>query len=213
MPEIQASHGDNDIVVVERRRDPRIIVSIAGRYALANRRDTRGNRREFACRIVDISLHGMTLVVPVNGSLGERVITHCYEFGKLEGTIMRVLDRGFVMSIAASDEERASLAAKIEWYEKNKNHDASDGRGHKRIIPKEPRSMLILADHSRLQCFVIDMSISGAAVSADISPAIGTPLAVGKIVGRVVRHFVGGFAVQFIELQDLETLEQRLIQQ
>jgi hypothetical protein len=57
------------------------------------------------------------------------------------------------------------------------------------------------------------MSISGAAVSADISPAIGTPLAVGKIVGRVVRHFVGGFAVQFVELQDLETLEQRIIQQ
>lgn len=213
MPEIPAKNGDDDIVVVEQRRDPRIIVSIAGQYALANRRDTRGNRREFACRIVDISLQGMTLLVPVNGVLGERVITHCDEFGRLEGAIMRLLDRGFVMSITATDEERASLAAKIEWYEKNKNHDASDGRGHKRIIPKEPRSMLILADHSRLQCFVIDMSVSGVAVSADISPKIGMPLAVGKIVGRVVRHFAGGFAVQFVELQDLETLELRIIQQ
>lgn len=211
MPQISTQQS-NDVVIVERPRDPRIIVSIAAHYALANRRDTRGNRREFACRIVDISLRAMTLLVPVNGAIGERVIMHCDEFGKLEGAITRLLDRGFVMSIKATDEERAKLATKIEWYEKNKNHEVPDVRAHKRIIPKEPRSMLTFADNSRLQCFIIDMSVSGVAVSADISPEIGTPLAVGKVVGRVVRHFADGFAVQFIELQDLELLEQRLIQ-
>ena len=201
----------DDLVFVERRQATRIIVSIAARYALANRRDGRGNRREFACRIVDISVQAMTLQVPVNGALGERVIVHCDEFGKLEGTIMRVLERGFVMQINASDEERKNLAVKIDWYEKNKNHDLADNREHKRIVPKNPHSKLVFQDGSVLRCFIIDMSVSGVAVSADVQPEIGTPLAVGRLVGRVVRHLDDGFAVKFLKLQEREGLEQLLL--
>jgi len=205
------SHQADDVVFVDSRREPRIIVSIAARYALANRRDSHGDRREFACRVVNISLHAITLLVPVNGALGERVIIHCDEFGKLEGTIIRVLDRGFVVQIAATDEERRKLAVKIDWYEKNKNHDLSENREHKRIIPNDPHSKLIFTDGSVLECFVIDMSVSGVAVSADIKPEIGTPLAVGKLVGRVVRHLDDGFAIKFVALQDPDGLEQALI--
>jgi hypothetical protein len=201
-----------DVTVVERRREPRIIVSIAARYALTTRRDTRGNRREFSCRIVDVSPSAVTLLVPVNGSLGERVIVHCDEFGKFEGTIARTLDRGFVLKIATTEEERARFATKIDWYEKNKNHEIPDSRQHKRILPKDPRSVLTLADGGQLECFIIDMSVSGVAVSADIKPAIGMPLAVGKVVGRVVRHLSEGFAVRFVEIQDADFLEQRLVQ-
>jgi hypothetical protein len=38
-------------------------------------------------------------------------------------------------------------------------------------------------------------------------PDIRAVLAVGSVVGRVVRHFVGGFAVQFIERQSRDTVE------
>ncbi len=210
MPQTPGQHAD-DIVFVERRNEPHIIVSVSARYAFASRRDTHGNRREFACRIVNISLRAMTLVVPVIGPVAERVITHSDEFGRLEGAIVRVLDRGFVMTINATDEERAKLANRIEWYEQIKNHDSLDSRSHKRIIPKDPRSNLLLADGCRLDCFVIDVSASGAAVSADIKPAVGTALAVGTLVGRVVRHLADGFAVQFIEPQNLDGLEQKLI--
>lgn len=206
-----SSQQADDIVFVERRRVPHIIVSIPGRYAFANRRDARGNRCEFACRVISISLHAMTLVVPETGAIAERVITYCDEFGKLEGSISRLLDGAFVMTIAATDEERHKLADKIEWYENNKNHDLSDRRKHKRIAPKYPRSTFFWADDSRVDCFVIDMSASGVAVSAAIKPKIGTPLAVGILIGRVVRHLADGFAVQFIELQDIGCLEQRLI--
>jgi hypothetical protein len=72
--------------------------------------------------------------------------------------------------------------------------------------------VLTFADRTRQQCFIIDVSASGAAISADVRPPIGTPLAVGKVVARVVRQFDDGFAVQFIELQDLDQLEQKLIQ-
>lgn len=211
MQQIQRRDVD-DLVVLEHHRKPHIIVSIPTQYALANRRDANGNRRKFSGRLVNISVHAMTLVAPANGAIGERVITHCDEFGKTEGSIARLLDCGFVMTIAATDEERAKLADKIDWYEKNKNHDIVDARLQKRVVPKNPRSTLFLADDSQLECFIIDMSASGAAVSTNIKPEIGTPLAVGTIVGRVVRHLADGFAMRFIQLQDTDGLEQRLTQ-
>jgi hypothetical protein len=54
------------------------------------------------------------------------------------------------------------------------------------------------------------MSASGAAVSAEIMPKPGTPLAVGSIVGRVVRHTSDGFAVKFVQAQDTGSLERMI---
>ena len=51
------------------------------------------------------------------------------------------------------------------------------------------------------------MSASGAAVSADVQPELGMPLAIGACVGRVVRHFGEGFAVKFVEIQNEQNLE------
>ena len=51
------------------------------------------------------------------------------------------------------------------------------------------------------------MSASGTAVQASIQPAVGSLVAIGSVPGRVVRHFEGGFAVRFVELQELGELE------
>jgi hypothetical protein len=42
-------------------------------------------------------------------------------------------------------------------------------------------------------------------------PAIGTALAIGKVVGKVIRHFEDGFAVRFNEMQNLEGLGQKIV--
>jgi hypothetical protein len=115
-----------------------------------------------------------------------------------------------VIEIIAPRQERYRLGTKIEWYEKFKNHDVPNQRQHLRIMPKDPYSTLVMADGTTTDCIVLDVSASGVAVSADIIPVIGTPLAVGKVVGRVVRHFRDGFAVHFAQLQELEAIE-RLI--
>lgn len=205
----------DDIVEVqpERRLDARFITSLAGRYMLSSKRDTLGNRREFACRALNMSALNMLLACPVAAPLGERVITHIDQFGKLEGKITRLMDRGFVMSLTGTGEEQAKRAAKLVWLEDHKNHDVHDVREHGRIVPRNPYSTLVLPDGQTLTCLVIDMSVSGAAVSADIQPEIGMPLALGKVVGRVRRRFAEGFAIQFIETQALETLEDSLIRQ
>ncbi|MBN8944239.1 MAG: PilZ domain-containing protein [Rhizobiales bacterium] len=200
-----------EVVDFERRRDVRVITNIAGRYMLGSKRDDSGNRREFACRALNISSQGMLLAAPVSGGVGERVIAYFAQFGKLEGTIARLMERGFVMTISGTPAERARLAAKLAWLEDHKNHDIPDARQYQRIVPRRPYSTLTLVDGTTSTCLVIDMSISGVAVSADLLPPIGTPIAVGMVVGRVRRHFAEGFAIEFAETQDIETLPHRLI--
>jgi hypothetical protein len=153
----------------------------------------------------------MMLATPVNGPIGERVIAYFEEFGKIQGSIIRVLDGGFVIRIAATNAERSKLLRKLLWLEQNKNYDVPDVRTYKRIVPENPLSTLIFPDSSMLGCFVIDMSASGCAVSADIMPEIGTVVAVGKVAGKVVRHFTEGFAVQFKQLQNPVVIEQLVI--
>ncbi|MGA2125908.1 MAG: PilZ domain-containing protein [Xanthobacteraceae bacterium] len=206
----QASMQRSDVTFVD-RQDARTIISIPGNYSLASRRDGRGNRREFACRAVSMSARSVVIAAPVLGHVGERVIAHIGPVGRLEGKVLRNMELGFVMSITASEAEQARLTRKIAWIEKHKNHETLECREHDRIVPEDPHSTLTLADGSRRTCLVIDMSVSGAAVSADLVPKLGTPLALGRVVGRVVRHFDQGFAIQFVTPQRFATLEHMLI--
>jgi hypothetical protein len=196
-----------DVASAERHDDVRIVVRIPGRYSLADHRNARGERRVFGCRAVYLSSHEIGLAAPVIGKVGERVIADFDQLGKLEGHLIRQLERGFVMRVAANEERRRDLAAKIAWVENHKNHDAPNQRAVERTVPANPYSKLVLADGSVETCLVLDFSVTGAAISADTVPDIRAVLAVGSVVGRVVRHFVGGFAVQFIERQSRNTVE------
>jgi hypothetical protein len=196
-----------EVVFVEPRQEVRVIVSVPGRYSLADQRNARGERRVFSCRAVYLSSREIGLAGPVNGKVGERVIAHIDHLGKLEGPITRLIKGGFMMNLTVSGEKRDELAAKIEWLESFKNHDAPNRRSSDRIVPANPYSRLTFADGRVETCLVVDLSVSGAAISADSVPEIKTVLAVGGVVGRVVRHFVGGFALQFVEQQNRDTVE------
>jgi hypothetical protein len=200
-----------EVPAYERRDDVRVLVNLPGRYMLASRRNLKGDRCEFACRIVNVSLEGMALAAPVPGPIGERVIVYSEQLGRLHGPIMRLMTNGFVISIAASEQTREKLAGKLDWLAKQKDApDLRDSRRHARVVPKNPMATLLLADGSMISCLVMDFSDSGVAVSADLYPKLGTPLAVGKMVGRVVRRFAEGFAVEFLEKTSLAQVERRL---
>jgi len=181
-----------------------------GRYSLSNRRDMQGNRREFACRTTRISPFQMLVAAPVLGPCGERVISFFGELGKLDGWITDVVEGGFLVDIAATRQAREGLASKLSWLEKKQRDAVVDLRHQQRLIPENPHTNLIFADGTTLSCFVIDVSPSGVAVSADVDPEIGTRLSVGRAVGRVVRRFNEGFAVQFDRVHDLDYLEQMI---
>lgn len=183
-------------------------VRATGRYSLASRYDATGKRREFACRTKRISPFQLLVSAPVLGPKGERVIAHFGEFGKLDGFITDIVDGGFLLDLAVNKSQREKLANKLEWIEKRqKDPSIADVRKQERIIPEDPHTTLMFGDGTVLTCFVIDVSPSGVAVSADIEPEIGTRVAVGRTVGTVVRVFDEGFAVKFDKLQHPQWLD------
>ena len=195
----------------ERRNELSVLVNIPGRYQLASKRKLNGDRREFACRIVNLSASAMALAAPVLGPVGERAIVYTDALGQLHGAILRHMSTGFVMSIVADEQTRGRVATKVSWLAKQKDEpQTSENRRHARIVPKNPTATILLADGSLVSCLVIDYSASGAAVSADLDPPVGTPLAVGKMVGRVIRRFNEGFAIEFTETIPLGEIERRL---
>ena len=187
-------------------------IAVPGHYSLANWFDAQGKLRTFACRTSRVSPFRMMVAVPVSGKVGDRVAPYFGDFGNLEGVITETIAGGFLLELAMTRSMRESFASKLTWLEKKqKNPAISDGRRQARIVPATPHSSLTFADGSIRSCFVVDMSLSGAAVSADVQPQIGTPLAVGACVGRVVRLLPDGFAVKFIEPQNRNDLERRVV--
>jgi hypothetical protein len=194
---------DQDLVVAETRREPRIVISLPGLYWVASQRDEHGALLPFPCRAINISTEAVALTGAAQSAVGDRATADIEHFGRLQGRVTSLLGtRGLVMSITATAPERRRLAETITWVERYKNLEAVNVRGDARFTPKNPASKLILANGSCIPCRITDLSVSGAAVSADITPRIGTTLVVGKIVGRVVRHLEAGFAVRFVHSQD-----------
>lgn len=190
----------------------RYVGRIPGRYSLPDRKSASGVS-VFSCRTNGISPEVAAVSAPVSGKVGDPITANFDDLGLVKGNVLHVSSDGFHLRIDPDKTDVPKLASRIEWVKRRSLNVAHDNRRHKRFMPRNPNTMLVLADGSRLRCFVIDMSSSGVAISADLCPPVGTPLAVGSVVGRVVRQLAGGFAVQFIEEQQASEVERLLVRQ
>lgn len=188
-------------------------VVVGGHYVLPRWLDPQGKPRSFACRTSRVSPFRMMVDAPVTGRVGDRLTPYFGDFGQLEGRISDIQGGEFLLELSMTGIMRRKMADKLAWLEQmQKDIRVQDVRKEARIIPANPHARLTLSDGSTRECFVIDVSVSGAAVSAELQPEIGTPLAVGACVGRVVRHLPSGFAVQFVEPLSRIDLERRFAQ-
>jgi hypothetical protein len=187
----------------ERRRFQRVRVNLLGRYMLAD-------RREFPCQVVNMSPGGIALIAPASGEIGERVIAYIDHLGRLEGQITRVYQNGFAMSVSATVRKRDKLAAQLTWLANRHILNLPEDRRHGRIIPRNPMAQLVLPNGINITVRIIDMSLSGAALSTDQRPPLGVLVMLGKVQGRVVRHLDDGFAVEFTRLQHPDFLEENV---
>ena len=186
----------------EKARFQRVKISVLGRYMLAD-------RREFPCQILEMSPGDAVVIVPVPGIVGEKVIAYLDLMGRIEGTILEQVDGGFLMDISASARKRDKMAAQLTWLANKDVLNLPEDRRHERVVPDIRHSTIVLDDGRRYNCKIIDISLSGAAVELDVRPAMGTPVTLGRMRARVVRHFQNGVAVEFASAQEMLTVVQQ----
>lgn len=190
------------------RLDTRYVGPIAGCYTLSERKDLGGgNPKVYACRTQSISATSIAITAPVRGAEGEWLTAKFDGLGIVRGSVARRTIDGFVFDVSASPEERAKLAATIAWLKSQRANKEADKRDHRRFRPRDPRSHLRIGGGEPMDCFVIDLSRSGAAISAATRPEIGERIVLGTLAGKVVRHRDVGFAMQFDSKQDAEDVE------
>jgi c-di-GMP-binding flagellar brake protein YcgR len=184
----------------ERRRFQRVTVHLLGRYMLPD-------RREFPCQVINMSPGGLALLGPGIGNVGDRVIAYLDHIGRVEGKVTRIIDNGFAMSVGATPRKRDKLAAQLTWLANRDILNLPEDRRHDRIVPHNPISVLTLEDGSKMSCRIIDLSLSGAALSAEKRPPLNSVVLLGRVQSRVVRNLEDGFAIEFVHQQLADTLE------
>ena len=183
-------------------RFQRVKVSVLGRYMLAD-------RREFPCQVLEMSPGDAAVIAPVSGNVGEKVIAYLDHVGRIEGTILDSIEGGFVMEVAASPRKRDKMAAQLTWLANKDVLNLPEDRRHERVVPDNRHSTVVLDDGRRYNCKIIDISLSGAAIELAVRPAMGTPVTLGRMRARVVRHFQDGVAVEFASSQEMLTVVQQ----
>ncbi|HEX2446643.1 MAG TPA: PilZ domain-containing protein [Methyloceanibacter sp.] len=165
-------------IVPDRRRHRRVPVSVFGRFM-------REDKHEYPCQVTNMSAGGMAILAPVTCEPGERIVAYLDNLGRIEGVVVRPIEGGFAVRILASLYKRERIANLLTWLVNQKSLGLGEERKHERIVPRIN---------------------AGASVACAVKPAVGTVVILGRMRGRVVRHHEQGIALQFIELQDPDSL-------
>jgi len=183
----------------EQRSFQRVSVNLPGRLMVAS-------HDEYDCTVLDMSPGDAAFQCAARPRIGERIIAYVDHLGRIEGTVAIVNDTGFAILLNATDRKREKLAAQLTWIANKHELGLPEDRRHNRLTPRNTSTDLTLDDGRRYPCRIIDLSLSGAAVDIDVRPALGTPVQLGHMKCRVVRHFQEGVAIEFSSVQSKEAL-------
>jgi len=172
----------------ERRNYYRVPVSIGGRYMLEN-------KQEFPCRTTDMSSGGASLAVPLRGEVCGRVILYLDYMGRLEGVIVRHTEEGFAVVFVLTGQKRDRIADQLTWL-LNRDCLRDEDRRHERIVPLL-RHCVMQENGKEHIVKLIDVSVSGAAITTDHQLPKETKVVLGTRPGRVARSFEHGMAIEF----------------
>ena len=191
--------------------DVRYVGPLLGRYSFAAT-DEDGNSTTaiYACRTAGLSTTVASLVAPVPVPIRDHTRLLLDYVGLLQGHVTRATDSGFEMTIECTGFEREALAAKINWLKRYRLHKTEEKRKSGRFLPRRADATITLKDGTSARCLLIDVSTSGAAISAQVSPKIGDPVRLGALTGRVVRTMDVGFAMLFDGLCKKDEIEARI---
>lgn len=186
-------------VAVDRRRHPRFPVSLLGRFM-------RASKQEYPGKLYDISIGGAAIMSPIEPEQGERIVAFFDQIGVIEGTVVRQFEGGFAIKLTATQHKREKLAAQITWLINRHELTSAEDRRHERIAVAHKLTAVRLPDGMAMEARLLDLSVSGASLGTSARPPIGAEISVGQLPARVMRHHDQGIGVQFVTLQDADSL-------
>ena len=139
---------------------------------------------------------------------GTSLVAFIEDIGRVDGTAGEADEQGFWVNFRFMPGHRPRFERHLRWLIRRDHGLAAAERRHTRFEPRDKQSRFTLAGGREQPCEVIDISLSGAGLRSRVKPSVGSPVTLGRMKGRVVRHFEDGFAIEFLtplERSDLDS--------
>ncbi|MDA7945877.1 MAG: PilZ domain-containing protein [Hyphomicrobiaceae bacterium] len=169
----------------------------------------RENRQEYPCQTINMSAGGIAVRAPDVGERGERIVMYVDTLGRIEGEIVRTSKDGFALKLHATRHRQEKIVSTLTWLLNKDRFVSLEARRHDRNEPKNQATKLRLPDGSELSCRVLDISLSGAAVAADVAVPTGALVMLGRTPGQVIRQNEGSVSIEFVEIQEPAALKRQ----
>ncbi len=184
-----------------RRKHKRVSITLLGRFM-------RSNKQEYPCRLVNISVGGISVMSPVELEEGEFIVAYFDKIGSVQGHVARLFDGGFGLRLKISKHKREKLAAELTWLINKDSFASIDARRDKRLTVCDRYSVLSLGDGFETKCKILDISLTGASVEVAARPSLGAVVQLGKQRAIVRRHHENGIGLQFVMANEPDQSEQ-----
>lgn len=126
------------------------------------------------------------------------VTAYIEEIGRVDGIVAEPAALGFWVNFSFAENRQPRFIRHLRWLIRRERGLAAAERRHTRYEPRNKSARFSLPGGREMACEVIDISLSGAGVRARVKPSIGSPVTLGHMKGRVVRHLEHGFAIEFL---------------
>ena len=185
------------------RKQPEQQTVLFGRFMLPD-------MSEHPCQVAKVTTETAVFLTNLDVPVGVQVVAYIDDLGRIEAQVASPLPGGFKVNFSLTAARLERFKSRLSWV-RNKDEDGSiEQRRHPRFEPSEAKSHITLPDGRVYPCEVIDISLSGAAISTDVMPSLGTYVMLGKMRGRVVRYIENGVAIEFAKQLDPRTLPGQL---
>ena len=156
------------------------------------------DQSEHACSVVGLSVKGAEIRAAHLPTYGMPLIAYLEHFGRIEGIAKEATVNGFRLEFALTGARRERFLSRQAWLGTKHAGAAQDVRLYNRRQLTGARSRVVLSDGRDYPCEIIDVSLTGAAVTSTVLPALGSKVYLGKMLGSVVRYLDNGFALEFL---------------
>lgn len=174
----------------DRRRHFRATLQLGGRFLF--------NEADHTLLTTDISCGGAKFVAKVTPPVGSMVVCYFDDIGRVAAKVVRHVSDGFAVAFETTAHKRDKLSDRLIWLWNRKRYNLQDERAAPRYAGGGP-ALVTRANGTKLQCRVIDISLTGAAFHVDgPSPLVGELVRAGSIKGEVVRSEPNAFAIRFL---------------
>lgn len=126
------------------------------------------------------------------------VTAYIEDIGRVDGLVAEPAAMGFWVNFSFAENRQPRFIRHLRWLIRRERGLAAAERRHTRYEPRNTSARFSLPGGREMACEVIDISLSGAGVRSRVKPSIGSPVMLGHMKGRVVRHLEHGFAIEFL---------------